>query len=102
MTLRILSLAALLVLGGCALGGTACDSAKCAHDAEINAQVQTALSEKRDLPLEEVRVQTTNGIVYLYGIVDTELQRRIIEERAREITGVVDVVNSIGVRNGFH
>lgn len=52
--------------------------------------------------MENVTVQTIGSVVYLYGIVDTELQRELIEQTARDTMGVVNVVNSIGVRNSVY
>jgi len=44
-------------------------------------------------------VQTIGGVVYLYGLVDTNPERATIESLARGIGGVKRVVNSIEVRN---
>jgi osmotically-inducible protein OsmY len=44
-------------------------------------------------------VQTLNGVVYLYGLVDTDLMREQAEQIARQAPHVKKVVNSIGVIN---
>jgi len=68
----------------------------CASDAGITAQV---LADIRQHPALEapnlVRVQTVRQVVYLNGQVETELQRSLAEELAREVPGVKRVVNSI-------
>jgi osmotically-inducible protein OsmY len=42
-------------------------------------------------------VQTRDHIVYLYGLVDTALERDMAESVALGTPGVVKVVNSIGI-----
>jgi osmotically-inducible protein OsmY len=42
-----------------------------------------------------VRVQTVKGVVYLYGQVNTEVERSEAETLAREVPGVRRVVDSI-------
>lgn len=93
---------ATVACASCVPGSMKCDTQHCSADAEINEHVQAALYERRDLPMENVTVQTIGSVVYLYGIVDTELQRELIEQTARDTTGVVNVVNSIGVRNSVY
>ena len=44
-----------------------------------------------------VRVQTIDHVVYLYGQVDTELQRLMAQDVAQAVPGVRRVVNSIGL-----
>jgi len=44
-------------------------------------------------------VQTINGVVYLSGIVDTDLERRNAEAIALKVSGVKDVVNNLATRN---
>ena len=42
-----------------------------------------------------IRVQTTDHVVYLYGEVNTELERSTAESVARAVPGVTRVVDSI-------
>jgi osmotically-inducible protein OsmY len=42
-------------------------------------------------------VQTLDHVVYLTGLVDTDLERQIAESVALEADGVSKVVNSIGL-----
>jgi osmotically-inducible protein OsmY len=46
-----------------------------------------------------VHVQTLDGVVYLYGVVDTDLMRTEAQEIAMQAPNVKKVVNSIGVQN---
>jgi osmotically-inducible protein OsmY len=45
-------------------------------------------------------VQTLNHVVYLTGLVDTDLERQMAESVALEAKGVAKVVNSIGLSGG--
>jgi osmotically-inducible protein OsmY len=95
---------ALALLLGASLSGCAtfekCAAQNCAGDAQITADVRAALSEHPDLGAPAaLRVQTINRVVYLNGLVDTELQRTSAETYAMRVANVKDVVNSIAIRN---
>jgi osmotically-inducible protein OsmY len=86
-------------LSGCATFGK-CEPQNCAADAQITADVRAALSEHADLGAPAaLRVQTINRVVYLNGLVDTDLQRTSAESYALRVADVKDVVNSIAIRN---
>ena len=76
----------------CGLGG-------CPQDKETNARVEAALQKHPDIETWNIQVQTLDGVVYLYGLVDNGLERNLVEDFARSTPGVRGVVNSIGVRN---
>jgi hypothetical protein len=44
-----------------------------------------------------VDVDISNAVVYLSGVVDSPEQKQRAEQRAREVSGVRDVVNSLQV-----
>ena len=94
----MLAVCATSQLAGCA-AYQKCGFAGCAGDRRITADVEAKLRENLALEVWGIQVQTFDHVVYLYGIVDTNLERNIIESAAREIAGVREVVNSIGVRN---
>jgi len=50
-------------------------------------------------PPNLIDVQTLDRVVYLYGLVDTDLERQLAESVARTAPGVVRVVDSIGLNN---
>jgi osmotically-inducible protein OsmY len=92
-----------LVLAG-ALPGCAvyekCGLGGCPGDAEITADVRALLDQHPGTAAPgAVSVQTLDGVVYLYGIVDTELMREQAGEIALQAAHVKKVVNSIGVLN---
>jgi osmotically-inducible protein OsmY len=84
-------------LAGCATYRK-CGFAGCAGDAQITAHVEALLRENKAIEEWGIKVQTLDRVVYLYGLVDTNLERNIIEATALEVPGVTRVVDSIAVR----
>ena len=78
-----------------------CGVAGCPGDAEITAQVQ-ALFDQHAVLGAAMGIQTLDHVVYLTGLVDTDVERDIAESVARSAAGVTQVVNSIAVRNRVH
>jgi hypothetical protein len=76
--------------GKCGLG--------CPGDADITAEVHALFEQHPVLePPNLLDVQTLDRVVYLSGLVDTDLERQIAESVALEAKGVKRVVNSIGL-----
>ena len=96
------SISATLVLLAAALSGCAtyrgCGTAPCTGDRQINSEVERLLGEYPSLagPVP-ISVQTRNGVVYLNGLVATDLQRDTAESVSLKATGVAMVVNGIAV-----
>ncbi len=84
--------------GGCA-GSPPCDSAVCREDAATTAEVRSLLAAHPGITPPSLYVLTRAHVVYLYGIVDTEMERRTAGEVAREAKGGVQVVNLLGINN---
>lgn len=70
-----------------------------ATDSQITEQLSAGLYRDPTLASNDISVQTRDGVVYLHGIVDTNVQRANVEAQARAIAGVRRVVNSIELRN---
>lgn len=92
--------AALLLNGG--LAGCAsyekCGFGGCPGDARLAASVGSAFEQHPELqPPNLIQIQAVNGVVYLYGLVDTAYQRQMAEMVAQHAPGVTKVVNSIGL-----
>ena len=101
MRLYTLTLVLLLaaVLSGCA-SFDKCDPQNCAGDAKITADVRALIVEHAEFgPPAGIRVQTINGVVYLNGIVDTDLVRLNATALVQQVPNVKDVVNSLYARN---
>jgi osmotically-inducible protein OsmY len=96
-----LALAAYLA---CALPACApyekCGFAGCPGDAQITADVRALFDRHPELgPSGLLSVKTLDGVVYLDGVVDTDLVRDEAQSIAAQAHGVKKVVNSIGVSN---
>jgi len=85
------------VLQGCAAFGK-CGFEGCPGDAGITSRVHARLVLHPVLePPNLISVQTLDGVVYLYGLVDTVFERELAGEVALQTPGVARVVNSIGI-----
>jgi osmotically-inducible protein OsmY len=93
----------LAVLPGCAVYETyeKCGFAGCPDDLRITRDVQASLSHHPALePPNLIDVKTLDHVVYLNGLVDTDLERQTAESVAAGAKGVRRVVNSIGLSGG--
>jgi osmotically-inducible protein OsmY len=101
---HLYTLALALVLTGTLPGCAAykkCGFGGCPGDAEITAQVRALFDQHPALkPPNQLDVQTLDHVVYLNGVVDTDLERQMAESVAHEAKGVAKVVNSIGLSGG--
>jgi hyperosmotically inducible periplasmic protein len=86
------------LLSGCAAFGK-CSTDSCAADAAITANVTARLAHYPALGANSVRIQTLNQVVYLTGVVDTDVERFLAVSVADEVDGVKRVVDSISVDN---
>lgn len=87
----------LSVLSGCqAMSGKS--TGRVVDDASITASVKTRLVTDSAANLTRVDVDTTNGTVYLNGIVETPEQKARAEQRAWQAGGVKAVVNNLQVQ----
>ncbi|HEX3396354.1 MAG TPA: BON domain-containing protein [Steroidobacteraceae bacterium] len=78
-----------------------CGFEGCPGDAQITADVRALFDRHPELgPSGPLTVQTLDGVVYLYGVVATDLVREEAESIALKAPGVKKVVNSLGVTNG--
>jgi len=86
--------------GGCMEEPTKpCAGPNCVSDKEITASIKAQISQHAELTDWTIDVQTIDGIVYLHGAVDTDPQRLLVENIARETRGVKGVENAITLRN---
>jgi osmotically-inducible protein OsmY len=86
------------VLPGCATTNPKCGADGCQGDAQITADVQALFDTYPALePPNILTVQTADRIVFLNGLVATDLERDIAETVALRASGVAMVVNGIAV-----
>ena len=92
---------ALALLTGVSLSACAsldaCKGAACSADDGITTSVRSELADH--VELRDIGVQTIEGVVYLRGLVDTNVEREEAESATRRVSGVISVVNTITVRN---
>ena len=100
-TLQALVLAFALALASCS-SSPACPASGCQGDALIKQRVEQMIFDNKAIQPHSITVQAKDGVVYLYGIVDTGLQKNVLEEEAAKIEGVKRVVNSISVRGNVY
>jgi osmotically-inducible protein OsmY len=99
---KLMSLSAFFVVMAAALPGCAayqkCGLHGCPGDADTTSRVNALFDQHPVLePPNLLHVQTLDHVVYLTGLVDTDLERQIAESVALEAVGVTKVVNSIGL-----
>ena len=76
----------------------ACQSPECASDAKITAEIRGRLHDIASLSPGSVTVQTLNGVVYLYGPVDSNVER-VAALNAAQVPGVKEVYDDTYQRN---
>lgn len=70
-------------------------------DADIAGSIRQALKLDNDVPDAQISVDVSHGLATLEGIVETDLQKDAAEADARQVKGVRDVMNRIGLQAPF-
>ena len=93
---------ALFMVNGCVSRNNGATTApapvKYIEDSVLTAKVKTALIQQQGLQGFEIHVTTHRGIVQLSGFVDTDVQKELAGQIARNVDGVVQLVNNIIVQ----
>ncbi len=89
-----LAFAAALLGSACAELGM-CPSTQCSDDARLRDQVLTQINHTGSLRVLKIDVQAHAHAVYLWGIVDTEVDRGMAEQVALAVPGVNRVYNGL-------
>lgn len=87
-------------LGACAdnRGVEPCANGGCPGDAQLAAQVQAQIYRHPELrPPNLIYVRAHDGVVYLDGVVSTDLQREIAVAAAQQVPGERRVLDNIGI-----
>jgi osmotically-inducible protein OsmY len=99
MSLRLVPVLALLcALAGCA-SDESCANHPCTPDEKLVEAVKGNIGKHPALATDDLRVQAHEGIVYLYGLVSTDLELAEVAEAAKSTPGVKSVVNLCSVEN---
>ena len=59
--------------------------------------MKSSLTEDKTSNLTRIGVKTVDGVAYLQGVVDSEQDRAIAEDRTRRVPNVINVVNQLQV-----
>lgn len=98
-TLKLLSALLLIaILAPACQSMTGRSTGRYMDDKTINAKVKTKLVGEKASNLTRVGVSTVNGVVHLDGVVDTVQDKVVAEELARQVDGVVNVVNQLQIK----
>jgi hypothetical protein len=90
--------ALLITLSGCA-SFRGCGAANCQGDREITSDVEHLIGGTPALMGSvPITVQTDRGVVYLNGVVETDLERYMAENLAKQVPNVAMVVNDVSVQ----
>lgn len=88
------------ILGACAgtRGAGDCTHGGCTADAQLAATVEATIYRHPELrPPNLIYVRAHGGVVYLSGVVSTELQREIAVASAQQVPGQRRVLDDIGI-----
>lgn len=70
-------------------------------DADITADVVSALTLDSLVDEDKINVTTVDRVVHLEGTVNTHVERKAAYEDARQVEGVVDVINEVIVMPSY-
>ena len=80
------------LLGGCSAFGH-CPDERCAQDQAISANVSAQFGRYPSLSTNALRIQTRNRVVYVTGLVDTDVERLLAVSVADDVPDVKRVVD---------
>ena len=92
-----LLVAALLTLSACA--AETCRDRPCTSDQKLTEAVKTSLDREPALVVDQLRVSSDGGTVYVYGLVSTYLEYQLVEKIGRGVPGVKLFMNATSVDN---
>jgi len=67
-------------------------------DTALTTKVKTALVDQKGLEGLSIHVNSYKGVVQLSGFVDTDVEKELAGQIARNVDGVVEVVNNLIVK----
>ena len=83
-------------VSACSTMPQACSTDACRQDQAINRRVVDAFGSHPGFAMDQLTIQTENGVVYLYGRVDSAFQ---IQQASRiaMVDGATKVVNNLSM-----
>jgi len=95
----LLVIAMLFMVNGCVSNShTGSQVGTYLSDAALTAKVKTALIDQKGLEGLTIHVNSYKGVVQLSGFVDTDVEKELAGQIARNVDGVVEVVNNLIVK----
>ena len=95
---RVLFIIAILfMINGC-MGRSGSQVGTYLNDTALTAKVKTALIDQKGLEGLKITVNSYKGVVQLSGFVDTDVEKELAGQIARNVDGVVEVVNNLIVK----
>jgi hyperosmotically inducible protein len=70
-------------------------------DDKLARRVEFELYSTKALPLKNVQIHASNGVVTLTGTVSSRAEKLLAEKTAKSVEGVRAVVNSLSTAEGF-
>lgn len=86
-----------LIVGGAPSGGGSYSGGQSSADAAITSRVNTRLVKDSQVSALDIRVSTYNGVVTLYGSVDSAAVAARAVDLARNTSGVRRVISRLSV-----
>lgn len=86
---------------GCSSGQTKRSSGEYLDDQTLTARVKSALFSDPNVSGFQVNVDSYRGTVSLSGFVDTAAQKARAEDVARQVNGVRQVQNNLGIKENI-
>jgi len=80
-----------LLLSACA--ADSCRNLLCSPDEKLVEAVKANIHQHSALLADQIRVQSEDGTVYLYGLVSSNVELVNVEEIAKSTPGVKKVIN---------
>jgi osmotically-inducible protein OsmY len=84
-------------LSGCAV--ETCKDHPCTPDDKLVEAVKGNIHQHSALLTDQIRVQSEDGTVYLYGRVSTNVELVLVEDVAKSTAGVKKVINLCTIEN---
>ncbi len=91
----------LFILNGCAGNTNSINNSapvKFIQDSILTAKVKTALLQQRGFEAFDIHVNSYKGIVQLSGFIDSDVNKELAGQIARNVDGVQEVVNNLIVQ----
>ncbi len=100
MRVVLLVISLLFLFNGCVnSNGSVNKVGEYLNDTALIAKVKASLFDQTGLEAFDIHVNSYNGIVQLSGFVDTDIQKELAGQIARNVDGVREVVNNIIVKS---